>query len=129
MDPSSTVSFYVISASTSAVSVAAEEEKQDDPHTAVVGSASASVTAASAETATAAKKDNDPKAGIVASYGTDVMQEEPPETDDPLFSLDEVVITPHMGASTEEAHIKMMDVAMTNALDILEGKACKNIVN
>ena len=61
MDPSSTVSFYVISASTSAVSVAAEEEKQDDPHTAVVGSASASVTAA------AAKKDNDPKAGIVAS--------------------------------------------------------------
>ena len=46
-----------------------------------------------------------------------------------LFSLDEVVITPHMGASTEEAHIKMMDVAMTNALDILEGKACKNIVN
>lgn len=69
------------------------------------------------------------KAGIVASYGTDVMQEEPPETDDPLFSLDEVVITPHMGASTEEAHIKMMDVAMTNALDILEGKACKNIVN
>ena len=69
------------------------------------------------------------KAGIVASYGTDVMQEEPPETDDPLFSLDEVVITPHMGASTKEAHIKMMDVAMTNALDILEGKACKNIVN
>lgn len=39
------------------------------------------------------------------------------------------MITPHMGASTEEAHIKMMDVAMTNALDILEGKACKNIVN
>ncbi len=69
------------------------------------------------------------KAGIVASYGTDVMQEEPPEADDPLFSLDEVVITPHMGASTEEAHIKMMDVAMTNALDILEGKPCKNIVN
>ena len=32
-------------------------------------------------------------------------------------------------ASTEEAHIKMMDVALTNALDILEGKPCRNIVN
>ena len=57
------------------------------------------------------------------------MQEEPPVADDPLFNMEQVVITPHMGASTEEAHIKMMDVAMTNALDILEGKTCKNIVN
>lgn len=69
------------------------------------------------------------QSGIVASYGTDVMQEEPPAADDPLFNMEQVVITPHMGASTEEAHIKMMDVAMTNVLDILEGKTCKNIVN
>ena len=67
--------------------------------------------------------------GIVSAYGTDVMKEEPPQKDDPLFSMEEVIVTPHMGASTEEAHIRMMDVAMTNALDILAGKPCKNIVN
>ena len=67
--------------------------------------------------------------GIIASYGTDVMKNEPPEQNDPLFSMEQVIITPHMGASTEEAHIKMMDVALTNALDILEGKPCRNIVN
>lgn len=67
--------------------------------------------------------------GIVGCYGTDVMQQEPPEEDDPLFDMDNVIITPHIGATTVEAHINMMDVAMTNALDILEGKPCKNIVN
>ena len=67
--------------------------------------------------------------GIVAAYGTDVMADEPPEKNDPLFAMDQVVITPHMGASTEEAHIRMMDMALTNALDLLEGEPCKNIVN
>lgn len=67
--------------------------------------------------------------GKVAAYGTDVMQDEPPKEDDPLFEMEQVIITPHMGASTEEAHIRMMDVALTNALDILEGKPCKNVVN
>lgn len=67
--------------------------------------------------------------GKVAAYGTDVMQDEPPKEDDPLFEMKQVIITPHMGASTEEAHIRMMDVALTNALDILEGKPCKNVVN
>lgn len=42
------------------------------------------------------------KEGRVAGAGLDVFSTEPC-TDSPLFELDEVVVTPHLGASTDEA--------------------------
>ena len=33
----------------------------------------------------------------------DVFEKEPPDADNPLLDLDEVICTPHLGASTEEA--------------------------
>jgi D-3-phosphoglycerate dehydrogenase len=45
------------------------------------------------------------KAGRVAGAGLDVYETEPC-TDSPLFGLDQVVATPHLGASTEEAQEK-----------------------
>ncbi len=45
------------------------------------------------------------KAGIIAGAGLDVYASEPC-TDSPLFGLDNVVATPHLGASTEEAQEK-----------------------
>lgn len=66
--------------------------------------------------------------GKIRSYGADVMEEEPPG-DHPLFHLPNAFITPHAGANTLEASQNMMKVALENALDILEGKPCKNIVN
>ena len=43
--------------------------------------------------------------GIVGGAGLDVFAKEPPGTS-PLFDLPEVVVTPHLGASTEEAQDK-----------------------
>ncbi|HWQ35175.1 MAG TPA: phosphoglycerate dehydrogenase [Blastocatellia bacterium] len=43
------------------------------------------------------------KAGRVAGAALDVFVEEPPPADHPLLGLDEVVVTPHLGASTTEA--------------------------
>jgi D-3-phosphoglycerate dehydrogenase len=43
--------------------------------------------------------------GRVAGAGLDVYATEPC-TDSPLFGLDQVVATPHLGASTEEAQEK-----------------------
>jgi D-3-phosphoglycerate dehydrogenase len=43
------------------------------------------------------------KSGKVAGAALDVFVEEPPPADHPLLGLDEVVVTPHLGASTTEA--------------------------
>ncbi|MGH7180002.1 MAG: phosphoglycerate dehydrogenase, partial [Tepidisphaeraceae bacterium] len=39
----------------------------------------------------------------IAGAAIDVYQTEPPQRDHPLFGLDNVVLTPHLGASTDEA--------------------------
>ncbi|MFZ4986828.1 MAG: phosphoglycerate dehydrogenase [Blastocatellia bacterium] len=43
------------------------------------------------------------KSGKVAGAALDVFVKEPVPTDHPLLTLDEVVVTPHLGASTSEA--------------------------
>ncbi len=43
------------------------------------------------------------KAKKIAAAGIDVYQTEPPPKDHPLFGLENVVLTPHLGASTDEA--------------------------
>lgn len=45
--------------------------------------------------------------GHLSGAGLDVMASEPPEPDNPLFSLDNVVITPHTAALTIEGKRKM----------------------
>ena len=49
------------------------------------------------------------KEGIIAGAALDVFAKEP-TTDSPLFTLPNVVVTPHLGASTREAQDKAGDV-------------------
>ncbi|MEO6205291.1 MAG: phosphoglycerate dehydrogenase [Mycobacteriales bacterium] len=68
------------------------------------------------------------KAGQVAGAGIDVFETEPC-TDSPLFAFDCVVVTPHLGASTEEAQDKAGIAVARSVRLALEGDFVPDAVN
>ena len=69
------------------------------------------------------------ESGKVVGAALDVYENEPPAKDSKLLKLDKVVLTPHLGASTEEAQVNVaIDIANT-ARDILLGRCIRNAVN
>ncbi|TAK66508.1 MAG: phosphoglycerate dehydrogenase [Bacteroidetes bacterium] len=67
-------------------------------------------------------------AGIVAGAALDVYEKEPP-TDHPLVQHPRVVVTPHLGASTEDAQEKVALEIAHQVSDVLKGKDIVGSVN
>jgi len=67
--------------------------------------------------------------GRIAGAGLDVFEREPPERDNPLFALPNVVVTPHMAGWTEEAIYREQKVAAMEIKRVLEGKRPRYPVN
>jgi D-3-phosphoglycerate dehydrogenase / 2-oxoglutarate reductase len=69
------------------------------------------------------------KAGKIAGAALDVFAEEPLKSS-PLFELDrEIVLTPHLGASTEEAQSNVAIDVAEQIRDVLLGLPAKSAVN
>jgi D-3-phosphoglycerate dehydrogenase / 2-oxoglutarate reductase len=68
------------------------------------------------------------KEGRVAGAGLDVYSTEPC-TDSPLFELDEVVATPHLGASTDEAQERAGIAVAVSVRKALGGELVPDAVN
>ena len=62
------------------------------------------------------------RAGRVIGYGSDVLEVEPAIADHPLFGLPNVILSPHLAASTEEGLARMARIAAQNILDALDGR-------
>jgi D-3-phosphoglycerate dehydrogenase len=60
--------------------------------------------------------------GVIRAAGLDVMAKEPPEADNPLFKLDNVLMTPHMGGASREAVERGGLVCAQNVLDAIDGR-------
>ena len=58
----------------------------------------------------------------------DVYENEPPK-ESKLFTLDNIVLTPHIGASTKEAQRDAAIIVANEVIDVLNGKAPKNVLN
>ncbi len=65
----------------------------------------------------------------VAGAALDVFSEEPLPADHPFRKLDNVVLTPHLGASTSEAQEGVAKEVAEQIVDALSGRIIRNAVN
>ncbi|MBP8785223.1 MAG: hypothetical protein KBH12_07050 [Synergistaceae bacterium] len=67
--------------------------------------------------------------GIVSRATLDVLVNEPPKTDDPILSTQNICVTPHISYLSCDSIHELQLRAARNALDIVEGKDIPAIVN
>jgi len=67
--------------------------------------------------------------GVIFSAGLDVTDPEPPSMDDPLVTLPNVVIAPHIASATVATRNGMAEIAADNLILGLEGKPLRCWVN
>jgi len=65
------------------------------------------------------------KSGKVSNFAADVVSTEPIEMDNPLLSAPNTILTPHIAWAPKEARARLMDTAVDNLKQFLDG----NVVN
>jgi len=67
--------------------------------------------------------------GLVAGAALDVFAKEPPDTDNPLLSFEQVICTPHLRASTLDAQINVTVQVARQIVDFLRDGHVTNAIN
>jgi D-3-phosphoglycerate dehydrogenase len=62
------------------------------------------------------------KSNKLSFAGLDVLEEEPPPKDNPLFKISHTVLSPHIAFNTVEAETRCTDICVDNVAKFIEGK-------
>lgn len=69
------------------------------------------------------------EANQIAGAGLDVLEQEPPDPDEPIVKLPNVITFPHIGTATEETRYAMRELACQNVADVIGGRMPQAVVN
>ena len=70
------------------------------------------------------------KSRTIAGAGIDPFVVEPPPADEPLFELENIIVSPHSAGVTEESMFRMGAAAAQNVIDCFDGKLDPaNVIN
>jgi len=66
--------------------------------------------------------------GHLLGAGLDVFAQEPPDKNNPLFKLPNVVVTPHIAYNTKEAYLRLMEGVIENLEAFVKGKPINRVI-
>jgi phosphoglycerate dehydrogenase-like enzyme len=66
--------------------------------------------------------------GVIAGAGLDVLASEPPDPCNGLLTMDNVIITPHVGAGTRDAFLTKLRAIFANMQRVVDGRPPTNLV-
>ena len=69
------------------------------------------------------------KEGVIRGAGLDVFENEPIEEDSPLLTMDNVILTPHTAALTDECVVRMATEGAKRVIDLMSGNEPEKIAN
>ena len=69
------------------------------------------------------------KEGIIAGAGLDVFVEEPLPATSELYNFDDIILTPHLGASTDEAQIEVAKETAESMVAYFKNGVARNSLN
>lgn len=66
---------------------------------------------------------------VISGAGLDVQEQEPPRPDNPLYTLDNVILTPHMGWKGLETRQRLVSILQDNIQHYLDGHPINDVSN
>ncbi|HSB07205.1 MAG TPA: C-terminal binding protein [Thermodesulfobacteriota bacterium] len=69
------------------------------------------------------------KQGLVSGAGLDVLEKEPPDSENPLLKMENVIVSPHVAFYSEESIRELNRRTAESVADVLLGKWPRSVVN